>query len=180
MIKDKYLASIANFLHKSGSKIIALNPVFHQMPQELKLPAIYFPNPIVNSFNDTLTSFLLSYSWYVKIMAKSIEEAYEIAAQIQMDLCGNRFYIPILNEDGTADGNKRIRIKPPEIKQLDGAVYQISLNWEERNHYSEIGVEPTCVSDVKVSLSANGKITQYLVDDNGVLLIDDSDNILII
>lgn len=180
MVKDKYLASIASFLHKSGSKIIALNPIFHQMPEQLKMPAIYFPNPIVNSFNDTLSSFLLVYSWYVKIMANSIEEAYEIATQIQMDLCSNRFYVPILNENGMTDGNKRIHIKPPEIKQLDGAVYQIALTWEERNHYSEIGMEPTCAFDVKVELSANGQIKQYLVDDNGVLLVDDANNILIV
>lgn len=180
MVKDKYLTSIAKFLHKSGSKVVLLNPIFHQMPEQLKLPAIYFPNPLVNSFNDTLSSFLFVYSWYVKIMANSTEEAYEVAAQIQMDLCSNRFYVPVLNEDGTTDGNKRIRIKPPEIKQLDGNVYQIALTWEERNYYSDIGIEPVGVSDVKVELSANGQIIQYLVDDNGVLLADDSDNILIV
>lgn len=180
MVKDKYLTSIAKFLHKSGSKVVSLNPIFHQMPEQLKLPAIYFPNPLVNSFNDTLSSFLLVYSWYVKIMANSTEEAYEVAAQIQMDLCSNRFYVPVLKEDGTVDGNKRIRIKSPEIKQLDNAVYQIALTWEERNHYADIGAEPTVISDVKVELSANGQIMQYLVDDNGVLLADDSDNILII
>lgn len=178
MLKDKYLSSIANFLYKSGSKVTALNPIFHQMPEQLKMPAIYFPNPIVNSFNDTLSSFTLVYSWYVKIMANSIEEAYEIAAQIQMDLCGNRFYVPVLNEDGSAYG-KRIHIKPTEIKQLDGAVYQIALSWEERNHYFDIGIEPVGISDVKVDVSANGRIIQYLVNDNSILLTDE-DNILII
>lgn len=180
MVKDKYLASIASFLHKSGSKIIALNPIFHQMPEQLKMPVIYFPNPIVNSFNETLSSFLLVYSWYVKIMANSIEEAYEIAAQIQMDLCSNRFYVPVLNEDGTTDGRKRIRIKPPEIKQLDGAVYQIALTWEERNLYSDVNTDTISISNVKVELSANGAITMYLTDDNGSLLTDDMDNILIV
>lgn len=179
MLKDKYLTSIANYLYRSGCKVCSLKAIFHNMPEQFKVPAIYYPNPTVTSNNDTLSSFLLTYSWFVKIFAASTEDAYEIAAQIQRDLCGDRFSIPIKNDDGSMDGNRHIRIKRLEIKQIDDSVYQVYLLWEERVQYNDIGLnDGTQISNVSVELNANGSVREILTDDNGRTLTDDEGNIL--
>lgn len=131
MLKEQYLLSIARFMHKSGKKVApTLRAVFSELPENMSVPAIYFPDPEVLPFPATLSSDRLNYSLFAKVIAMTTEAAYEIAAQIQRDVIGQQSLIPILNEDGTDTGNF-IRMEKPQIKKIDRHTYQLNLGWNE-------------------------------------------------
>ncbi|MBR1532715.1 MAG: hypothetical protein IJ643_11720 [Eubacterium sp.] len=138
MLKEQYLLSIAHFMYESGKKVAPeLKRVFSELPEDMKLPAIYFPDPEVLSFPGTLSSDRLNYNWFVKVIAISTETAYEIAAQIQRDVCGQYSLIPILNQDGTETGNY-IRLEKPQIKKIDRHTYQLAIGWNENLVYYDV------------------------------------------
>ena len=149
MQKEQYLLSIASFMYNSGKKVApSLHKVFTELPENMALPAIYFPDPEVLSFPGTLSADRLNYSWFVKIIAMSSEAAYEIAAQIQRDVCGQRSLIPVLNQDGSETGTY-IRMEKPHIKKIDRHTYQLTLGWNETLYYDD------------VDDSAQGDITEF-------------------
>lgn len=176
MVIDQFLASLANYLWKSGKRSNEnLKACFCEMPQDAKLPVIYFPNPSVISSNDTLSGFVLNYSWYVKIFAISIEDAYAIASEIHRQLSFDKFKIPVLNKNGTYAGFN-IKINNPEIKPLDAHSYQIVINWNERNHYDTPCLQT--IENVDVAVSSKQSIWfDVLLDNNKCTLTDDSNSL---
>lgn len=179
MVIDQFLTSLANYLWESGKRINEnLKVCFHEMPQDSKLPVIYFPNPSVISSNDTLSGFVLNYSWYVKVFATSMEEAYAIASGIQRQLSFDKFKVPVLNKNGTHAGFK-IKINNPEIKALDAHSYQITINWNERNHYDAPSLQTIDKVDMVVT-SKQSIPFDVLLDNNNCILTDESRKFILI
>lgn len=131
MLKEQYLTSIASFVYKSGKKAAPeLKAIFTELPENMAVPAVYFPDPEVLTLPATLSSERFNYSLFIKIIAISTEAAYEIAAQMQREICVQRCLIPILNQDSTETG-LLVRVDKPQIKKIDIHTYQLLLRWNE-------------------------------------------------
>lgn len=139
MQKDRILMSIANFLYTAGKGCPEgkdLTYIMKEIPEGMKTPAIYFPNPEVQEYNDTLSTYMLTYSWFIKVFGKTNEEAYAISHQIQKVLSGCRLTIPILNEDGT-ETEQFVRLQKPQVRQIDSHISQLTISFDIRKGYDD-------------------------------------------
>lgn len=135
MITDKYLTSVAAFVINSAG-VDEVFPYFNELKEEVKLPALYFPNPMVTSSSGTLDSFELEYTLFVKIIANTDELSYEIASNIQRAIMNNRRKVPVYEKDNSETGYY-LRVKPSEIKKVETHTYQLTLSWTEYSRYED-------------------------------------------
>ena len=103
------------------------------------MPSVYFPVPEIVSGGDTLSTYALSYSWYVKFFHKDTQSAHELAFAALTELLSRRNLIPLIDKDGEYTG-KGFRLKDPEIKTVDDGAVQLTLTWDSRRPYFR---EPT-------------------------------------
>lgn len=157
MLKDNYvLSSVAKYVRDRALEVLPLNVYYHLMPEKTKLPLIYFPNPIISTTSETLSSFGKQVMWYPKIIAMSPEDAYCVAEHIVMCIAGNRKQIPLLNIDGTENG-EHIEISNPLISQIDNNTYQIALSWTERFLFDDVAKEDDNASNTNFTISIDKK-----------------------
>lgn len=77
---EQDLASIMSFLTiHSGNPA----PYYKNVPEQFRVPAVYFPRPEIGSSGDTFSTYALDFSLFVKFFHKTKEEAYELG------LCSN-------------------------------------------------------------------------------------------
>lgn len=110
-------------------------PYYHEMKEDFAVPSCYFPSPEIVSSGDTLSSFNLRYSIFIKAFHKTTEDAYAMARDVLCALQANRNLVPLLNPDG-GRSREGLRIRDSEIKRVDSGVYQISIEWDSRRPYS--------------------------------------------
>ena len=123
---EQELASIARFIYdNTGIQTVYYN----EMPESFKTPSIYFPVPDVIARGDTMSSYALMYSWYVKVFDVRSNTAYQKAFEAFNALKQKRNLIPLINQDGTPAG-EGIRVKDPKISKLDTGVAQIQIDWD--------------------------------------------------
>lgn len=165
--ENSNLTSIASYMIDKGNEVMEMNAYFHKMPEKVFLPAIYFPNPIVSLGSETLSSYSKNYMWFIKVLATSTEDAYQIAEYILTCIAGNRNKVPILNKDNTPTGNNINFDKTCSVKEIDANTYQISLSWTERFYFDDI------VHDSVRYVYLTDDEENILHDDNGNILIDE-------
>lgn len=126
MIIEKEMAWIAKTILSINQGITAY---FNQVPQNFKIPSIFFPPAEVRAGNYTMGSYLLQYSWYLKFFAKSKGAAYQLAHRTMESLYRQKNKIALINEAGGLTGEV-IRIKHAEMKDLDQNAYELMIEWE--------------------------------------------------
>lgn len=133
---EQEVASIMAFaLHSAGDP----HPHYWDIPQDFERPAMYFPQPEIDTGGDTLGTYASEYAWYINVFADTTEEAHGIALAVLTALKRARNYVPLLNEDGTTTG-KKLRLKDPKLKRVDTGVVQLTIEWTSRRAYD--GKEP--------------------------------------
>ena len=65
---EQEIASAIKFILESAGRP---TPYYHNVPQGFLVPAVYFPPPEIISAGDTLLTYSLEYSWYVKFFHRT-------------------------------------------------------------------------------------------------------------
>lgn len=130
MFQDE-ISSIARFCYDR-------NPVklyFDRIPQNMVIPCMYFPEPVVVSSSDSLYTYLNVYQLFIKIFTVKTQEAHRQAHGIAEAFRVARGIIPIIKPDGSLSGNYMQINLDVETKPLDEGVAQLSLKWKSRYWY---------------------------------------------
>lgn len=130
---EQEVASVMAFaLREAGDP----HPYYWDVPEDFERPAIYFPQPEIDTGGDTLGTYASDYEWYINFFADTTEEAHAIARRVLTALKRAKNYVPLLNEDGTESG-KKLRLKDPSLKRGDTGVSQLTIGWTSRRSYAD-------------------------------------------
>jgi hypothetical protein len=102
-----------------------------RMKEGFEYPSLYCPPPQMVGGQDTLSSYLKTYLWPIKVFDKDSEKAVQKAENIANKIMALRFYIPLVDPDGQETGDF-LRFKRVEAKEIDDGVAQILLSWDSR------------------------------------------------
>lgn len=132
---EQDLASIMRFLtEQSGNPA----PYYNNVPESFRVPAVYFPRPEITSDGDTLNTYALDFSLFVKFFHRTKEDAYELGYTALTALLDRRNRIPLIDESGSRAG-RFIRIRDPTLRAVDENAVQLQIDWTSRKPFA---VEP--------------------------------------
>ena len=132
MLEQEIASAIKFILDSAGGPA----PYYYEVPQDFLVPAVYFPKPEVMSGGDTLLTYALTYSWYIKFFHKDEPLAYELGFAALTALQYKKNVVPLIDETGALTG-RGFRLKDPALKMLDRAA-QLTLVWDSpRPYYDE-------------------------------------------
>ena len=143
---EQETASVARFVLDAEP---GLSPYYWSVPEDFRVPAVYFPPPVFPSKGDTFKTYALEYDWPVKFFASTDEEAQAIAARVMNKICAARLLIPLIDEAGELTG-KGLRMKDPELKRADENAYQINLRWDSRRPYNQTESQKMMTYDLTI------------------------------
>jgi len=129
---ERELASIIKYVLDKSEHTV---PYYHEIPNGFCVPSVYFPVPEVETGNDTLSTYKLTYIWFIKFFHRNTKEAYQIASKVLKELKSGRNQIPVVNENGVVT-SKFFYIKNPDIKTLDSGTVQLTVEWDSREIYT--------------------------------------------
>ena len=81
---EQEVASLAAFIIRSVEDI---SPYYWEVPENFKVPAVFFPTPEIEAAGDALNTFRLTFTWLVKFFhatdgaAQNLAQAALIAIQ---------------------------------------------------------------------------------------------------
>ncbi len=136
MLLEQEIASIMAFALQYADNP---SPYYYDVPENFRYPAMYFPQPEIETGGETMRTYAMQYSWYINIFCSTTEDAFALAWKVLTALKQKRNLVPLLNEDGSKTG-KCLRLKDPSAKVVDVGVAQLSLSWTSRRpyEYSEV------------------------------------------
>lgn len=76
--------------------------VYHdQVPEEIRIPSVYFPHLSTNDLKNTKDHFTLLYTMTVRFFNATTEEAMELADEIANKIRRSGYTLNLRNEDGS-------------------------------------------------------------------------------
>lgn len=169
---EQELASIARFVY-DNTNIQSVH--YGEMPKNFKTPSLYFPVPEVMTRGDTMSSYAIMYSWFIKIYDISSNDAYSKTFNVLNQLKQNRNMVSIINPDGTAQ-DKKFRIRDPRMSKLETGVIQLQIDWDSirtyikpqsekaKNFFIEDWREPDIYLTTNVEVAFSNAITPILFE----------------
>lgn len=145
---EQEIASIMRFtLDRAGSP----TPYYKEVPQDFLVPAVYFPVPEIGSRGDTLSTYALEYSWFIKFFHWDTQTAHDMAFRVFTAMLSARNLVPLIDTDGRPVG-KGIRLKDPSMKKIEGAsgVVQLSLAWDSPRPYDDTEYQKMMTYDLSM------------------------------
>ena len=128
---DQEIASAMRYLiDASGNP----NPYYYNVPEDFLTPAIFFPQPEITSRGDTLKTYALEFSWFVKFFDKDTQSAHLMAFAALTALQYKMCVVPLLNNDGTPTG-RGFRMNDPSMRPVDDGAVQLTLTWDSPRPY---------------------------------------------
>lgn len=131
---EQEIASLMRYtIDKAGNP----SPYYHDVPQDFLVPAVYFPPPELSSRGDTLLTYALEYSLFVKFFCSSTQQAMGLGMAVLTSILSGGSLIPLIGEDG-ALGGKGFYVKDPRLRSVDGAggAAQLELAWDSPRPYN--------------------------------------------
>ena len=172
MLLEQEIASIMAFaLHYADNP----SPYYYDVPENFKYPAMYFPQPEIDTGGETFRTYAMRYSWYINIFHRTTEDAYALAWKVLTALKQKRNLVPLKNEDGGKDGGG-LRLDDPSAKVVDTGVAQLTLSWTSRRPYDCEQVQkmvewevngwqrPDIYNTVDVAAAMASAVKDYVVD----------------
>lgn len=134
MLIDQESASIIKYMLAAAGDV---KPYYHEVPEDFRVPAIYFPVPEVESSGYVLGGYAVDFTWYPKVYHSTTEGAYEIGMGILTAIQRHRNLIPLIDVDGHSTGTG-IRLKDPTMRRVDSGAVQLEIRWKSvRDYYEE-------------------------------------------
>lgn len=132
MLLEQEIASIMAFATSHAGNP---SPYYYNVPESFNYPAIYFPQPEIDTGGETFRTYNMRYAWYINLFAGTTEDAHEMAWKVLTTLKQNRNLVPLIDEDGEETG-KKLRLDDPALKRTDEGVVQLALTWTSRRPYN--------------------------------------------
>jgi len=136
MLEQEIASAMKFIIDKAGNPA----PYYGNVPQDFLVPAVFFPQPEIDSEGYTLDSYALKYSWFVKFFAKDTQSAQHMGRSVLTALKGNRNAVPLIDEDGELT-DRRFRMKDPLLKPIDDMAVQLTLMWVSPRLYDADDVQ---------------------------------------
>ena len=106
-----------------------------RIPQDMIIPCMYFPTPIILSSSDTISTYRNVYHIFVKVFAEKTPQAHRQAHSIAEKFRKAKGIIPIIKLDGElTEDYMRINLDI-QTKSIDEGVVQLALKWDSRYPY---------------------------------------------
>ncbi|MCY7575904.1 phage tail terminator family protein [Bacillus pumilus] len=106
-----------------------------EIPEQFQIPSMYFPAASTNTGNDTVSTFLKTYTLNIKVFHKDSGQAHDAAESIVDTLSADRNIIQMISEDGEPL-DQYVRIKRAETRIADQGVATIVLTWDSAYWYN--------------------------------------------
>lgn len=151
---EQIAASIARYILTAAGNI---TPYYNDLKEGFKVPSVFFPEFEVGTTREDFDTYAFNNAWYVKFFHSTTEQANALAKRVLAKIVGGRYYVPILNKDGTDTGRK-IRISRAEIKKVDDGVYQMWLDWDESYEYDDLSNKPEKMQTYDISLNLKKEV----------------------
>ncbi len=110
-------------------------PYYEEIPEGFLVPAVYFPVPEIETDNDTLSAYKLTYVWNISFIHRGTREAHDMALKVMEGLKKNRNKVKIINEDGS-ETEKSFYVKTSRIAETESGTVQMTVEWESRRLYT--------------------------------------------
>ena len=137
MMLEQEIASIMRFALQYAENP---KPYYYDVQEGFEFPAMYFPQPEINTQGETFRTYRNEYVWYINVMCETTEEAHRKAFLVLDALKRGRNLVPLVDEQGEYTGEK-LRLNDPSTKPIDTGVVQITLNWSSRRPYDAEAAE---------------------------------------
>lgn len=137
---EQEMASIIKFILTHSGE---LPPYYWNVPQHFTIPSAYFPPPEIDTGGETLCTYGMDFSWYIKLFHQTAQGAYSIGSAVVAAIRGARNLIPLIAEDGEEIGGSFVRVADPKLKVLDDGAAQLTINWRSRRPYNDVLEEKT-------------------------------------
>ena len=147
---DAEIASIMKFLIDAAGNP---GPYYYNIPENFVVPAIYFPQPEISTRGDTLKTYALEFSWFVKFFGKDTQSAQQMAFAVMTALQRRKNVVPLIDAAGALTG-RGFRMKDPSFRIADDGVVQMTLTWDSSRPYFE--EEAQKITDLKINMRAKG------------------------
>ena len=138
---DREIASAMRFLIDATN---SPNPYYYNIPESFLTPAIFFPQPEITTRGDTLRTYALEFSWFVKFFDKDTQSAHLLAFAALTALQYKMCVVPLIDEAGGLTG-RGFRMNDPAIRVVDAGAVQLTLRWDSARPYFEEPVEKMMV-----------------------------------
>lgn len=129
MLEQELASAIRFILESAGNP----SPYYHSVPQDFLVPAVYFPPPEIASEGDTLSTYALEYSWFVKFFHENTQSAHALGIAVLTALQGKKNVIPLIDTGGVLTG-RGFRTRDPTLRPLENAA-QLTLIWRSPRPY---------------------------------------------
>lgn len=119
------IASVISFIINSHTDK-NITYYLEEVPKDFKEPSIYFPTPSITSKNHTMQCFLWQYNWFIKVFDTTTLKAQFNAMKILQDISANRFFIQVVNEDGSKT-DSYVKLMDTNLRKIDVGVMELSF-----------------------------------------------------
>lgn len=123
---EQELAAIVSFLSENSGENVEY--YFSQIPEDFKVPSIFFPVPESTCKKVTFSTVKTELVWRIRFLGVDDTQAYNMAASNQQAiiLLGNA--IPLYDLQGEAIG--RLKVGYPHISKLGVGIVQMEISCE--------------------------------------------------
>lgn len=147
MLEQEIASLIKHVLANAGNPA----PYYDEVPEGFIVPAAYFPQPEITSDGDTLLTYALSYTWFVKLFHSDGPSAYALGLSVLTALQDAKNIVPLIGLNGAYTG-RGFRLKDPSLKRLDGSpgVAQLTLSWNSPRPYRDAKAQKMMTYDLNM------------------------------
>ena len=128
---DREIASAMRFLIDSAGNPYAY---YYSIPEQFRVPSIYFPQPNITTHGDTLSTYALEFNWCVAIFDVDTQSAHARAFDVLNALQRVKCVIPLVDEKGELTG-RGFRIRDPSSRSIDENEKRLILKWRSPRPY---------------------------------------------
>lgn len=162
MLEQEIASAIRFIIDSAGGP----TPYYHNVPQGFLVPSVYFPPPEIVSAGDTLLTYSLEYSWYVKFFHKDTQSAEALAFAALTALQGRKNVVPLIDENGELTG-RGFRMMDPVLRPLENAA-QLTLMWKSPRPYDAESSQKMMTYDLNMTAkSAYDSAVSQLTETEG-------------
>jgi len=149
---EQELASIMRFIIENTDNP---HPYYHSIPQDFRVPAVYFPPPEIESAGDTLSTYTFEYTLFVKFFHKDVHLAYKMGLDAITAIQRKKNLVPLIAETGETVPDRWFRLRDPSLRAIDNGA-QLTLMWRSSRSYDSDDAEKTAVFDFNIFLRKMG------------------------
>lgn len=124
------VGSIMNFFYQ----MFPVQIYDQEIPTQIKTPSLYFPPPSVSDGNDTVSTYIKTYSLNVKLFHKDSQQAHDEAEKVADAVRERRNMIPLVDTAGSDTGDY-LRLNRIETRISDKGVAVLVVQWNSRYWY---------------------------------------------